>query len=97
MVVVGAGTVVVVTGTVVAGADVVVGTTRVVVLAENLVVVVVLLLVELRVASAVIPTAASATMATMTTIIHPLSSGDFFSAPSEASATYLTSFSIRKR
>ena len=44
-------------------------------------VVVALLLVELWVASAVIPTAAIATMATITTIIQPLSSGDFsFSA-----------------
>jgi hypothetical protein len=73
-VVVGARTVVAVTGKVVVGDAVVVE------LAGTLVVVVALLLVELWVASAVIPTAASATMATMATTIQPVSSGDFFSA-----------------
>ena len=55
--------------------------------------VVALLLVELRAARAVIPTAARATMATITTIIHPLSSGDFFSTSLKPSAIEVSLFS----
>src|SRR5665213_3384084 len=62
------------------------GATAVVEVAGTLVVVVALLLVELRVTSAVIPMAASATMAAMTTILHPFRIGVFFSASSEPSA-----------
>jgi hypothetical protein len=72
---------VVVTGTVVVAAIVVVVTVG------ALIVVVVLLLVELRVARAVTPTAASATMATMATIIHPFSRCDFSSASIDSPAT----------
>src|SRR5665213_1515514 len=74
------------TGVVEVGGTVVVGATAVVELAGTLVVVVALLLVELRVTSAVIPMAASATMAAMTTILHPFRIGVFFSASSEPSA-----------
>src|SRR5665213_1984062 len=76
--------VVVVTGTVVVTAIVVV------VMVGALVVVVALLLVELWVASEVIPTAASATTATIATIIQPVRRDSFFSASLEPSATVVS-------